>query len=385
MEEVVAFLARRLPAEGVEVAVLHASPSGSQAGRLARALSAEGILVLDASCAEVREGVRRWQPDVVSGHGAAPWVLDLANDLDVPYVDTLHGMHDLFRTDWAAERQRGHRIAAVVTVSELIKSQYLRGNPVMDSASVVTIPNAVDDRQHRPVDRELARATLGLDREFLWVSLGRFSMQKNAYALVRVFLEVAKAHPEAHLLVAGRPDDRAYAEQVVSLRDRSAHRRQVHLRDHCPRPAVVLAAADAFVLDSFFEGWSLASMEALYAGLPVVMSDVGGGREQLGEDGRRGHLVANPAGRAEDVSWERMSDLRYARQHNEAELSCAMAQVMAERDRWAEARGQLRAESIARFDPQRCVQAHAELLRAVTERSSSRLGGAAAHTGMRRS
>ena len=34
-------------------------------------------------------------------------------------------------------------------------------------------------------------------------------------------------------------------------------------------------------------------MEALCAGLPVVMSDVGGAREQVGLDGERGYIVPN--------------------------------------------------------------------------------------------
>ena len=49
-------------------------------------------------------------------------------------------------------------------------------------------------------------------------------------------------------------------------------------------PPHLLAAADGFVLDSFFEGWSLASMEALFAGVPMVLSEVGGAREQIGDD-----------------------------------------------------------------------------------------------------
>jgi glycosyltransferase involved in cell wall biosynthesis len=44
--------------------------------------------------------------------------------------------------------------------------------------------------------------------------------------------------------------------------------------------------ADALVMPSFFEGWSLAITEAVLAGLPVIATDVGGAREQLrGTDG----------------------------------------------------------------------------------------------------
>jgi glycosyltransferase involved in cell wall biosynthesis len=237
----------------------------------------------------------------------------------------------------------------------------------MDPQRVVTVPNGVDDRAHRPVDRAAARAALGLTDEFLWLSLGRYCVQKNTYGLLCAFLDLAERRPDAHLLLSGRPDDPVFTEQLLVLRDRSAARDRVHLRDHCPAPAVLLAAADGFVLDSFFEGWSLASLEALYAGLPVVVSDVGGAREQIGEPGLRGHLVDNPAGSPEDVTWERMSALRYAAQPNATQLVASMDAVMDARARWAEAREALWSDSEVRFAPGRCVVEHAAVLRDVTQ------------------
>ena len=60
--------------------------------------------------------------------------------------------------------------------------------------------------------------------------------------------------------------------------------------------STLLAGADAFALEFFFEGWSLASVEALFAGLPVVLIKVGWAREQVGDDQRRGLVVSNPLG-----------------------------------------------------------------------------------------
>ena len=64
----------------------------------------------------------------------------------------------------------------------------------------------------------------------------------------------------------------------------------------------LLAMADAFLLPSFWEGWSLALAEARCANLPVVVTDVGGAREQLAGGG--GRLVRPP--------FESITDMDYA-------------------------------------------------------------------------
>jgi glycosyltransferase involved in cell wall biosynthesis len=135
----------------------------------------------------------------------------------------------------------------------------------------------------------------------------------------------------------------------------------VQLRDHCPRSAALLAAADAFILDSFFEGWSLASMEALAAGLPVVLSEVGGAQEQVGGGGC-GFIVPNPGGDPLRVDWQAIRAARYRRQENQDAVVDAMEMLVEGQDHWAATRDELRAEARDRFSPSEWVQGHAGAL-----------------------
>jgi glycosyltransferase involved in cell wall biosynthesis len=371
-DEVVAFLARHLPSYGVDAVVAHSGtviPGATGGGRLPSILRQEGIRVVDVTEHSAPALLDEVCPDVISAHGAPDWWLQLSATRNIPYVDTLHGMHSFFNTDWSKEAKRSLYVTTYVAVSEMTRRQYLAGNPYLDPSRIVTIPNSVDPGRVPIIDRQCAREWLNLDNEFLFVSLSRHTLQKNTYALVQAFEEVAKRHSNVHLLISGRADDRLYAEQVRRLRDSLHCRDRVYLRDHSPFPAALLAAADGFVLNSYFEGWSLGSMEALFAGIPVVLSDVGGAREQVGDGEEYGYLVGNPVGDALQVNWETIRTSLYVRQPNHDELVGAMSRIVHEREYWAARRRKLQIDSARRFHPDNSLRRHALV---VTEAARAR-------------
>jgi glycosyltransferase involved in cell wall biosynthesis len=373
LDEFVAFLARRLPVLGFRVTVM-CTPTSSEpnmsaySGQLCTALKREGTSVLVTSPSQGRQWLVANHPDVISAHDPPDWILEQALSAGIPIVETLHGVPTPISTDWSREVTRSTFITSFVAVSELVRRQYLKGNRSFPEDRIVTIPNAFNDT-HRPFcDRAVARAWLGLKNEFLFLTLGRHSVQKNAYGLVQAFSEVAQGDLNAHLLIAGRLDDHTYTSQVRALREELSTKRRIHLRHSFASPSVLLAAADCFVLDSFFEGWPLASMEALSAGLPVILSEVGGAREQVGTDGSRGFVIGNPLGSAESPSWESASLMRFKPQPNREELVAAMKSVIAQRDRWSAARRYLAEDSRQRFSAAICAKRHAEaLLHAISQ------------------
>jgi glycosyltransferase involved in cell wall biosynthesis len=368
MDQMVAFLARGLPRHGVDTTVLHcrdfAVGQTGPGGRLARALAAEGVAVAKVVEEDIPGWIRAHAPDVISAHGTAGFVLDAAEALGIPFVDTLHNsMHGLLdEPGWQHEAARARRVSALVAVSDLVRRQYLDHIPGLPPDRIVTIENGVAFERLAQVDQRRARDMLGLGDEFVFLCLARHMPQKNTIGLVRAFADVAEAWPQAHLLISGEVQDPLYFAQELRLRDQSRHAARIHLRGHCPRPEVLFAAADAFVLNSFYEGGPLVSMEALCAGIPVVLSDAGAARAQLGPDGQRGHLVPNPLGDPIAVDAAAVRAARYRRHANHDALVAAMGSVIRDRTHWAGRRNRLRDESIARFHPDACLNAHARVL-----------------------
>jgi glycosyltransferase involved in cell wall biosynthesis len=373
MDEVVAFLARRLPEHSVQTAILHitssdTSPAGSN-GRLVRMLRSNEVEVRscdpdDSISAE--PWMRSWCPDVISIHGALPaWVLEAAQRIGVPCIETFHGMHELIAADRRSEVDRGAGLSAIVAVSELIRQLYLSVNRNFPIHRIAVIPNAVDEERRVTVARDAVRRQLGLNDEYIFVSLARYSMEKNSYGLVTAFGDLARRYSDAHLVVAGRCDDYRYYRQLLRLRDSLPCRDRIHLRDHIAAPSELLAAADGFALDSFFEGGPLVSMEALCAGVPVVLSESGAARDQVGDDPRRGYVVANPLGHPLIKDWNAIGAARFSHQANRDEFAIAMGHLVSSRGTYLADRHRLARESAARFSATGCLAKHAAVLRAV--------------------
>ena len=281
-------------------------------------------------------------------------------------------MHSLFGIERRSLRARAAALAAVVAVSDDNRRQYLTMGSGIPTEKVVTIPNCVEPARMTRVAREDARRRLAIDDRFLFVSLARQCLQKNTYGLVAAFSEMERRFQTgAQLIIAGRSDDSGYTRQVLDLIKRTDLSERVFLRDHIRDPALLLAAADAFVLNSFFEGWSLASMQALAAGLPVVMSEVGGAREQIGGDIENGILVGNPAGDPLKVNWDVIGRLRFTKQINREEIVNAMYQISSEGQYWSGRRAAIAADTAARFDELTCLKMHAEVLLRFSGRKAS--------------
>lgn len=162
-------------------------------------------------------------------------------------------------------------------------------------------PNAVDAaRFAASADaRRVARADLGApESAFLFLCVARNHPQKDFSTLFSAFREVRAKLPDrdVRLVVAGR-DAEALRPQTGDLGDSvrfCEFGAEPAARGVPPLPPEKLVnlylASDAFVLSSLLEGFSSAIIEAMAAGLPLVVTDAPGIRGVVA-DGNEGLLV----------------------------------------------------------------------------------------------
>lgn len=147
------------------------------------------------------------------------------------------------------------------------------------------IPNGVDTERFAPPSRETRRArraALGLPDGPVALFIGRLVAEKRVDHLLDLWPGVRAAHPEAQLLVLGTGEEEAVLRRAAGAGVRFAG----EVADVAP----YLQAADLFLLPSATEGLSIALLEAMAAGLPAVVTAVGGAPDLIAH-GENGWLV----------------------------------------------------------------------------------------------
>ncbi|UCH33715.1 MAG: glycosyltransferase [Armatimonadota bacterium] len=217
----------------------------------------------------------------------------------IPAIVTVHGL-----SDFETGRRRlaiwflSQLASRIVTVSRYLRRQ-LMGSCRVRASRIATIHNGVP-LGHFPADhhesRRQVRAELDLEGAFAVGTVGRLSPVKGHQHLIDAIAGLADETPVVRLLIVGPGPLRsalAARSEALGLADRV---RFLGFRDDIPR---LLSALDCFVLPSLSEGLSIATMEAMAAGLPVVVTD-SGGPSDLVEHGETGLVV--PPGDASALS-----------------------------------------------------------------------------------
>jgi glycosyltransferase involved in cell wall biosynthesis len=250
-------LARKLRVDLIHTSLLEADVLGGIAGRLA------GVPVVSTLCNIAGDPIR---------------LADNPRNSRLKFA--------LTNLIWSGALRALHRHS--IAISNAVRSSAV-STFHMDPARISVIHRGIDDErtasQSSPAE---ARQRLGLeDARPLFLSVGRLAPQKGHKYLLSAFAEVVREFPAARLAVVGegwlRPE---LEQQAVSL----GLANHVMLLGKRTDVADLMAACDAFVFPSLFEGLGVALLEASYAGCACIATDTGPIPEII-TDGITGLLV----------------------------------------------------------------------------------------------
>ncbi|MGD8561001.1 MAG: glycosyltransferase family 4 protein [Desulfarculaceae bacterium] len=178
----------------------------------------------------------------------------------------------------------------IIAISHMVAEELVRYTGV-DPAKIRVVYNGVDEKRLAPARDPGLRRQYRQDMDLpsdrpVFLFLGSGFERKGLKFAIQALAHV----DDALLLVAGKGKTGAYER----LAQRCGNAQRVRFLGLRSDVAGLLAAADVFILPTIYDPFSMACVEALFAGLPVVTTKAAGAAELI-DNGVNGMAVDDPS------------------------------------------------------------------------------------------
>ena len=204
----------------------------------------------------------------------------------IPAIATLHGQVDVGDRERLVSVKRWllrRGLKRIIAVSRQL-ARYLESRKLFSSDQVTVIHNGVKvDQYQRPPESDL-RKDFGLSSEVKLIGcLGNIRPAKDYPTLIRAAALVIADHPERHFVIAGHQKE-PLMSSLVTLVEELSLSENMHFIGFRSNTSDFLSQLDCFALSSASEGFSIATLEAMASGVPVVVTRSGGPEEIIRPD-----------------------------------------------------------------------------------------------------
>lgn len=204
-----------------------------------------------------------------------------------PVFATFHGGVDVAKNErFLALKCRilNWGVAQFIAVSEGLRKE-IEATGLLSSDKTTVIYNGVDPDRYFKRDSHKIRSKINVNEDAILVgSLGNVRPAKAYDVLIEAAALAVKLNPNLHFVIAGDNTKEPLMSELLSLVKEKALEQHIHFIGYQDNGAEFLGQMDIFLLTSSSEGFSIATIEALATGLPVIATKCGGPEEILSHE-----------------------------------------------------------------------------------------------------
>lgn len=222
----------------------------------------------------LRKAAARFRADVTFAHSVIPSAYArLAGNKNV--ISVLHSEtnYESGYVRWL-EKLLQYQLAGLIAVSERARQQYKSD---FSHPQTLLVPNGIsvaDVRRPLCVRRAVRQSLSVSDAARLILQVGRITRIKQQHLSLQALVPLMKKDASIHFLLAGLVEESSYLDELKCLAAAEGVEERVHFLGPRRDVADLMCAADLFVMPSIREAHSVAMIEALAAGLPIIASPI---------------------------------------------------------------------------------------------------------------
>lgn len=238
--------------------------------------------------------IRREKVDLIQSHllGSNVYCSLVGLLTRKPVVATFHGAVDIGEN----ERLKGLKFGAInmgarriVAVSDSLRQNIVNRTPLKGNKTAVIYNGIKTADFQRPRSDALRKQYGWTEDEVIIGSLGNIRSAKGYDILLRAAALLKNKKSSYRFVIAGQGKTGLY-DDLLKLRSELALEDTVHFPGFNDDPAGFLSSLDLFLLPSTSEGFSIATIQAMAAGLPVIVTR-SGGPEEIVTHGENGWMI----------------------------------------------------------------------------------------------
>ena len=224
--------------------------------------------------------------DVIHAHDwlVANAAKALKNAFDIPIVATIHateagrnsGIHDdtqryINDTEWLLTYE-----ATEVIVNSNYMKNHVQGLFGLPFDKINVIPNGINLTNFNGIDRDYDfRRQYAMDNEKIILYVGRLVYEKGVQHLISAMPKILENYHDAKLIIAGKG---GMLDELKGQAEAMGLSNKVYFTGYLNSKQVqkMYKCADVAVFPSTYEPFGIVALEAMLAGVPTVVSDIGG-------------------------------------------------------------------------------------------------------------
>lgn len=354
LEKVVLDQALSFNPEKFEVVIVTPGALGHLAAQARKAnLRVEQLPKIGTSSA-YRALLRKIEPDVSISH-FSDLGYPLFAELGIPNVTFIHNVYAFMPDNVRAAFQHNDKyVTRYISVSNKA-SIFAEKNLGVSGDKVVTIPNGLIIAEHEQrllEPSKLTRSDLGIrDTDYVFLNPASYNLHKGHYLMANSLKRILKERDDIKILCIGNTIYPPHVAELTDYIERNGLKDHMLMPGYYPAVQDPMRLADACLLPSFIEGWSIAMNEAMFYAKPMILTDIGGAAEVI-ENNDIGILLPTEYPDFRELNSKYLDELAYSPRSYKLErpLAEAMKEFADDREKWSQAGQFGRRKLLDRYD-----------------------------------